>query len=348
MEYELVPPTGQGQAELLAAAVAEGPVAVACEPTAEGVLSAIGVVYLAHAASAPVRLLRAEAAQPRLGERLIELTPDVSLAQRVHAGMLRAATGPGGAQRHNQVVGGRRYLELANRRAVPLACACDHEDMPQRVIDYAHVLFARGRQVPHSHGDAAVSAFRELVSFADGELEHTRQFVRFSRMADGSYAASFRPQADVIPFALPYFAERMGEERFCLVDPVHCVAALYEGSVVREVACQGGALRRWEEALDAEGDALVGAPRGRRAVVRLEPAVAQALAERRDIADDEAYVRSLWKHFYDAMALPGRGADARGYDLRKQWEPVRFWSGLTELDPRNDRTDGPVPARYQG
>ena len=345
---EVLAPGVRRMANELAAALAAGPVAVACEASAEGVLSAIGVIYLAHAASAPVRVLRAERAQARLGEGLVELEPDVALAERVHAGMLRAAVGEKGRERHNPVVGGRRYLELANRRAVPLACACDHEDMPQRVFAYARALFARGQGATQAHGAEAVAAFRDLVSFADVELEHARQFVRFSRMADGSYAASFRPQANVVPFVLPYFAERMGEERFCLVDPLHCVAALYDGTAVRAAVQVPEALVPWERALDAEGNARRAAACGQRAVVRLEPAVAQALAERRDLAEDEPYVRRLWKRFYDAMALPGRGPEQRGYDLRKHWEPVRFWGGLTELDPRNDHAEVPVPARYQG
>ena len=39
----------------------------------------------------------------------------------------------------------------------------------------------------------------DLARHVLGECEHTRQFVRFSHMADGSYAASFSPGANTIP-----------------------------------------------------------------------------------------------------------------------------------------------------
>ena len=60
----------------------------------EGILAATGVVYLAGAVNAPLRLARADHLQPRLGEAVLAMPPttdnDVfALADRVHSAFAR-------------------------------------------------------------------------------------------------------------------------------------------------------------------------------------------------------------------------------------------------------------------
>ena len=121
-----------------------------------------------------------------------------------------------------------------------------------------------------------------------------------------------------MPLVASHFAKRMGPERFCLVDPVHCVAAVHEAGQKR---CR---------------------------IIRLDQTLADELAARDDFAADEQYVRAMWKRLYDGLALDGRGKEERGYDLRASWMPKRFWGDLPELDPRNGNPGAHVPKRYQG
>lgn len=274
-----------------------------CEPTPEGVLAATGLTYLAGVGRTDrVRLARADACQPMLGEAVCPPLDDadgsaVSLARRVLSGV-RRASGPEAARR------------------IVLACAADDADAPEAVRRYVRTCFGCGRALPLT--DPSVLALDDLARTVTNEVEKTRQFVRFSHVADGSWLAVFRPAANTVPLVATHFAERMGTERFCLLDPARGVAALHEAG---ERCCQ---------------------------IVRVDAQLASRIERELRLASDEPYVRALWKRLYDGLALEGRGAYERGYDLRTHWMPKRLWEGLVELDPRSADPGAHVPARYAG
>lgn len=306
------------------AALADGyGVVLACDPSLEGVLGAVGITYLAHADEARIRLAPREGCQQRFGELLVDAPLDaddelVTLARRVYRGIERHA-----AEGCPRVRDGRCPATCAGAcgRRLVYAAASDEPGMVEAIHRYARLVFDEGPRVRTLLAEDRVIEVDELARGVLNECEHTRQFARFSLLADGSLFAVFRPKADTIPLTASYFAARMGGERFCIVDPVHRSAAFHDS----------------------------GALSGRKGhvVVRLDQQSADELARDKDLSPDEAYVRALWKRFYDAVALPGRGASERGYDLRAGWMPKRFWGGLTELDPRSDDA-GATPARYGG
>ena len=106
-----------------------------CEPTPEGVLAAVGLTYLARVGRTDrVRLARADACQPMLGEATCAAPPAadasaVALARRVLAGV-RRSTGAEAARR------------------IVLACAADGPDAPEAVRRYVRTCFACGRALP--------------------------------------------------------------------------------------------------------------------------------------------------------------------------------------------------------
>lgn len=274
-----------------------------CDPSPEGVLAAAGLPYLAHVAEpSRVRLARADACQPMLGETSVSPLPAadgavVALARRVLSGVRRSSGG-----------------EAARR--IVLACASDEEGMPECVHRYVRLCFSHGRNLPLTN--RWVLGLDDLARSVSNEVERTRQFVRFSHVADGSWLATFRPAANTVPLVGGHFARRMGPERFCLLDPTRGVAALHEPG--------------------ARGCDLL----------RVDRALAERIERDCRLAADEPYVRALWKRLYDGLALEGRSPYERGYDLRAHWMPKRFWEGLVELDPRSADPGANVPARYAG
>lgn len=277
--------------------------AVACEPTAEGILSGVGTLYLAHADPARVRLVGRDSCQPRLGEQLVSgpscaADETVALAQRVLSGFEHHVSE--GCPRARAGRCPRGCTGSCVRRVL-YACASSTETAPEVVHRYLRLAFERGGVVRSALQDPRVADLHALSLSVSGECERTRQFVRFSRQEDGSFAATFSPRDDTIPLTSGYFAARLLDDRFFVLDPVHLVAAFH---------------------LPGRRDC---------GLVRLDAAEAAALAARRSDAPEEAYVEALWRRFYECVALPGRDRSQRGYDLRTSWVPKRFWAGLPEL-----------------
>ena len=290
---------------------------LACEHDLDGVLCAVGCVYLAHAAERDVAFASTRDIQPRIGERVIDcpLTRDeatMAFARRVFMGYARAV-GVGVRQSESGRLDGSQATLL---KRLAHACACDDPNMPQAVGSYLVMGFAMGPVSRKLISDPRVMAVDTLVRYADVECEHARQFIRFSRLADGGFGASFKPRANILPFVGTYFASRMRDERFYVVDPTHRTAILhYKG----DERCTS---------------------------VSLDRELTGQLASLDTLANDERYVRAMWKRFYDSMELHGRDTRGRGYDLRTSWMRKRFWEGLTELDPRSDSFGGTVPPKY--
>lgn len=294
-------------------------VVMACEPSLESVLAAVGLGYLAHADAGRVRLARLDSCQPMLGEEVVTLGQRleyqskgaetanyamVELAQRVLRGYRKAVSD---GCSHAKQGDCPWSCEGHCVRRLTLAAASDSDSMPETIHRYLRLAFNVGHRVIGLHQDERVASLEALARFVSNECEHTRQFVRFSHYADGSFGALFEPRANTIPLCANYFARRMGTQKFFLADPSHKVAALH-------------------------------VPNRRCAIVRLDADEATELAGHA-LADDERLVRTMWKRFYDSLELEGRDKTQRGYDLRASWMPKRFWGGLTELDPRLEHPD---------
>ena len=187
--------------------------ALVCNPSLEGVVAAVGLIYLAHVSTSELRLVRSDAYQGRLGEICIpSLDPakesTVTLAQRVLTGFERQQ--------------GREAI-----RRIVLACSSDAPDMPDIVYRFMKDGFSRKDRLIERFVDDTIHALNALARQVATECEHMQQFVRFSRMSNNSFMAVFKPHANVLPLASGYFVRRLGNERFFIVDPIHGIVAFH-------------------------------------------------------------------------------------------------------------------------
>ena len=286
-------------------------VLLCCEHTPEGVMSAVALSYYAKADAQRLRVESRGTAQPRLTEEVVEVQTDGELAVRVYEGFEKRCAKDCSAARNGRCHGG---CSGACARRIAYAAASDDPSMPDVVFRYMRLGFSVGARIRDMLSDPVVAPLADMARSVSSECEKTRQFVRFSHLADGSYMASFSPKADTIPLTAGYFRARLANERFCVIDPVHMVGAFYD--------------QRLE-------------------IVRLDTRACRALIAHAELAQDEIYVRAMWKLFYDKLALPGRDKSQRGYDLRMHFMPKRLWGGLPEFDPGLD-TPPEAPAHYRG
>ena len=300
-------------------AYADSPILLACTHSSEGILAAVGLGYLAHLDGARLRLCDRDHCQPRLGEVVVEMPEDndavAELAERVLAGLERSVSAGCTLARRGCCPSG---CDAACVRRIVYACANDASDVPEAVHRYVRLAFEKGPAIRTMQTDATVATLTRLASFTIGECEHTRQFVRFKHMSDGSFFAKFSPSANTLPFTASYFVGRNAEDRFCIVDPVHRIALVHEAHA-RRANC-----------------------------VLLDEALATELASRSDFASDEAYVQAMWQHLYHALTLEGRTIEDRGYDLQAHWIPKRLREGLVEMAPRVGEGLLAIPERYAG
>ena len=203
--------------------------AISCEPTAEGILSAVGIGYLAHADPEAIRVVRGDTCQPMLGEEVVEAPPTaadetVALARRVLRGF--EAHISEGCPRSR---GGKCPVRCSGScvRRVLYASGSSAQDAPEVIHRYLRLAFAQGGRARTCMQDPRVSALSGLALSVSNECEKTRQFVRFNRQPDGSFAATFSPRDDTIPLTSGYFADRLREDRFFILDPTHLVAAFH-------------------------------------------------------------------------------------------------------------------------
>ena len=281
-------------------------VVIPCGHSLERILAGVGMAYLAHAPASMVRLAYSEDIQPALDER-VAMSPgarsdsSLALSRRVYKGFERHVS-MGCPLRRGTLCPTHCKGSCASRLA--LAAANDNQNVPEAIHRYVRLGFKEGPRIRSMLSDKIVAELDRLARYTLSECEHTRQFVRFSQLSDGTYFSAFRPKADTVPLTCNYFAARMRGDRFCLLDPTHHVIAMHE-----------------------EGDR-------RCAVNRLDDRFTRKLTEHAsDLAEGETYVHAMWKRFYDSVGLDGRDSSQRGYDLRASWMPKRFWGGLTELDP---------------
>ena len=295
------------------------PVLIACTPSLEGILAAVGVSYLAHLKPDEVRLCAREACQPSLTESVFEMpeTTDelVNLATRVYTGLERSVSAGCTLARRSSCPG---TCDGACVRRIAYAAANDKAEVPEVIHRYVRLAFSEGPRIRSMQTDTRVAALTALASYVVGETERTRQFVRFKRMSDGSYFASYTPGADTLPFAASYFVGRNREDRFCIVDPIHQVAIFHEEHA-RNATC-----------------------------VLLDKTLTEQLAGRTDIATDEAYVEAMWQTLYHSLTLEGRTKEDRGYDLQAQWIPKRLRANLTEMATNVNTGLLTIPDRYAG
>lgn len=288
-------------------------VALVCGASADEVLLATGTVYMARTKddARKIRLVLRSACQPTLEEALIEAPACTTEDELAFAKRVWA-----GFERATSSKGTPN--PRANLRHLAYACAAADPEMPEIVHRYLRMGFSEGLAIYTNITNERVARYLSLVRQTSNECEKTRQFARFTQQVDGSFVAALSPAANTIPLVASYFAARMRPERFALIDKKRNIVALHERN---EKRC---------------------------ALAYVEQTLIEELTATSRTSSEEDYIRAMWKHFYDALELKGRGKEQRGYDLRVSWMPKRLWSDLPELSPLSDNAGSKIPLRYAG
>lgn len=173
----------------------------------EGFLTVVFTAYACHAV--PASIQPASCAQPMLGQQVVEVATDLTLAERVKVGICNHA-------------GFKTFccLEKAFRSCV--------EGRELDLFAYIELAMSRGRKGVQDLSNEVVARTERLRLKTENEMEYMRQFVRFQLMENGVYAAVVNPRADVVPLVMGFFVERYNTQPFIIYDEVHRLAALWD------------------------------------------------------------------------------------------------------------------------
>ena len=186
-----------------------------------------------------------------------------------------------------------RALELT--QTVFLSC------LPEKELRLLRALlrgYREGGRLYSSLGDADIAPLLMAERHLYMEAHLFKGFVRFSDYG-GTLAGTITPKNFVLPFLASHFSLRYDNENWLLFDKTHKAALMYEG-------------RRTENCRTP----------GRRArLISIEHMDMPAVSE------EEARYQSLWRHFYDTVAIEAR----ENPRCRMTHMPKRYWENMLEV-----------------
>jgi probable DNA metabolism protein len=162
------------------------------------------------------------------------------------------------------------------------------EQKETALLRFLHRAFAVGPQITNMLGDPDVAALLKAELHLHRESHLFLGFVRFQDTG-GALTATIAPKNFVLPYIANHFVSRFSGENFMIFDKTHNAALIYQN--------------RKKQIVRAEG---------------LVPPLP---------TKDEQYYRSLWKQFYDTVAIAAR----ENPRCRMTHMPKRYWDNLTEM-----------------
>lgn len=219
----------------------------------EGLLSAVFESYASH--EVPEDIVEEGDWQPRLLQSVRHIDTDMARARRVRAGINRAA-------------GNRAFS------AIVRASLSEDPDKGIKVLRFIRYVMNKnsGRNprlsVLSDLSNPVVGDVIALSNRVTNEAEKMRQFVRFTKRANGVWFSHCNPNASVVPLVMPHFVARFNIQPFLVYDEVHELAGAYDG-------CDWQLMRGTADLVPAR-------------------------------ADGDEYMEALWRCFYDALSIDAR------------------------------------------
>ena len=157
------------------------------------------------------------------------------------------------------------------------------------ILKYIVLGFRKGHIVSSLHADPTVNDFQAILKKVSAETERMLQFVRFSVMEGNILYAEVEPEHDVLELIHTHFCDRFKNDPFIIRDV---------GRNKAMIAYQ----KHWY--ISVFDDTMV--PR---------------------VSEEETEYRSLWKTFFDNIAIKER----KNSRCQRQFMPQRYWKHLTEM-----------------
>jgi len=157
-----------------------------------------------------------------------------------------------------------------------------------RLLEFLLRAYREGGAVINNFGDAIISPLLKAERHLLGEAHLLKGFVRFADVS-GGLVASITPKSYVLPFIAEHFTSKFRDEDFMIFDKTNRAALVHQN-------------RKSE-------------------IIRIDS------IEFPEVSEREAQYQSLWKRFYDTVAIEGR----ENPRCRMTHMPKRYWENMLEV-----------------
>ena len=186
----------------------------------------------------------------------------------------------------------REKLSAKVQQQVYLASLSQDPQRADKLYRYLKVLFTLGPEAVDRLQIPEINAIFELCRNVTNEQHQMIEFLRFSQTGRGSLLAKIAPKNDVLELISPHFADRLPEENWLIFD---------EGRRKASVHRKGKSFFLTD--------------------------VPEALAETWKKAVEEEGYETLWKTFFETVAIRERTNPA----CQQNHLPLRFRPYMTEF-----------------
>ena len=249
------------------------------DKTFDGLLTAVFDAYSRR--TFPDRLLRVGEPASLFTDETYTVVTDPTRAERVRRGLMRK-------------------LPTEATTMILRAWLSEQPAVDELLFRYIRKTFDSPESIALNFADPDVLEVRTLALKVSREAHMLKQFVRFSKTADGLYVAPVRPLYNALPLAIPHFTDRFADQLWVIYDLRRRYGYHYDLHTAREVTLADDAALR----------------------SRLSPDL---------LAADEERFQDLWRAYFRSLTIRER------LNPRKQRQdmPVRFWPHLTEMQPED-------------
>lgn len=169
----------------------------------------------------------------------------------------------------------------------------EYEGKADLIYRFLILGFAAGKSIMEHMSHVVVNQMFRINKNVSNETHHLLGFVRFSEQENGLLVSVIHPKNNVLTLITPHFADRLPKEKFMIYDENRKLATFH----------------------------VPGNPW----IVAQVPEINQKYLE--EIPDFEDEYRSLWKTFFEHIAIKER----TNYKLQRNNLPLRFRGDITEF-----------------
>ena len=245
--------------------------------TFEGLLTALFDAYVRR--TFPDGLLRETEPLPLFFDEAYHVITDLEKAGRVWNGLCRKLP-------HHSIT------------LVTYCWLSENPEAPRLLMRYMKKVFDAQQAIDTNFADSTVLRVTQLGRKVGGERYRILQFMRFQKLADGTYFGVIEPLYNVLSLTIGHFRDRFADQRWIVYDARRRFGYYYDGTEISEITFADA----------SQAALLTGKPD-------------ESLLDK-----SEKLFQMLWKNYFDSICIRERLNPVK----HKKDMPVRYWKFLTE------------------